>query len=763
MSVRTVLSALFLCSLGLFAQSVVPSSVGQLRGRVVNSRDGQTLGLVQVQLTGTSFRAVTSADGTFHIDAVPAGNYTLQASAVDFYQARQEFTLASGETKEFEVVLTSSNAKRSDSVDVTAGAFEGATETSASAITLEGDERKNLASVLADDPLRAVQGLPGVASNNDFSSEFSIRGASFDRIGLYMDGILLHSPFHTVDGQPDNGSLTIFNGDMVDQMTLYEGAWPVKYGDRTAGILAVNTRDGSRDGIRARVSASMSNAGLMLEGPFGKNKKGSWLVDFRKSYLQYILNRIDFGNSAPLAFGFTDGQARLSYDLTDRHNVSFSYIEGASTVDRSKFQSQLSANAILDAGFRYSLVNFGSRYNVGKKLLVTNHVAWERERGEVGNPSHASLFDQTYTEATWRGDATVSWNAKSTLEFGGQFRHLQQNGLSQLFVRTPALVASIDSFQGTGNRTGAYVQQGFGLLGNRVRLTAGVREDNGGANTDSFVSPYASVTFQPLENTRILLDWGQYAQYPELSQTFSTFAKTRLLPERATHYELAFEQKLDQHLRLRFELYDRQDRDLIARPLLDVRLLPNGAIFNPLPNAPWQNSQRGYSRGGQIYLQRRSANGFTGWISYAYGRTMVSDGQLRLRFPSDFDQGHSFNAYVSRRLRPTINLSGRFTYGSGMPLPGFYQLVPSVPGGYAISQNRNALRAPAYQRTDVRLNKAFAHKKTTTTLYAEVINLTDHNNRDFESPGPYNSTGRTFPNFYSMFPILPSVGAVFEF
>jgi hypothetical protein len=759
MALRTTISALLFASLTLFAQS----GTGQLRGRVVNSRDGQTLGLVQVQLTGTRFRAVTGDDGTFHIDSVPAGSYALQASAVDFYQARQEFTLASGETKEFEIVLSSSNSKRTDSVDVTAGAFEGATETSASAITLEGDERKNLASVLADDPLRAVQGLPGVASNNDFSSEFSIRGASFDRIGLYLDGILLHSPFHTVDGQPDNGSLTIFNGDMVDQMTLFEGAWPVGYGDRTAGILAVNTRDGSRDGIRARVGASMSNAGVMLEGPFGKSKRGSWLVDFRKSYLQYILNRIDFGNSAPLAFGFTDGQARLSYDLTDHHNLSVSYIEGASTVDRSRFQSQLSVNSILDAGFRYSLINLGSRYNLGNKLLVTNHVAWERERGEVGNPSHASLFDQTYTEGTWRGDATVSWSAKANLEFGGQLRHLKQDGLSQLFVRTPALVPSVDSFHGSGNRTGAYVQQAVGLVSNRIRMTLGVREDNDSVSPVHLVSPYASVTFQPMENTRILLDWGQYAQYPELSQMFSAFSPTRLLPERATHYEAALEQKLAGKTRLRFEVYDRQDRDLIARPLLDVRLLSNGTIFNPIPNAPWQNSQRGYSQGGQIYLQRRSANGFTGWISYAYGRTLVSDGQLGLSFPSNFDQGHSFNAYVSRRLRPTVNLSGRFTYGSGMPLPGFYQLVPSVPGGYAISKNRNTLRAPAYQRTDVRLNKAFAHKKTTTTLYAEVINLTNHNNRDFESPGPYNSSGRTFPNFYSMFPILPSVGAVFEF
>jgi hypothetical protein len=103
----------------------------------------------------------------------------------------------------------------------------------------------------------------------------------------------------------------------------------------------------------------------------------------------------------------------------------------------------------------------------------------------------------------------------------------------------------------------------------------------------------------------------------------------------------------------------------------------------------------------------------------------------------------------------------RFTYGTGMPLPGFYLLQQ---GAYFLSQIRNNLRAPSYQRTDVRMNKVFVHKRTTTTLFAEVVNLTDHNNRDFDSPGSYDpATRQTFPNFFTMFPILPSAGLSIEF
>ena len=159
--------------------------------------------------------------------------------------------------------------------------------------------------------------------------------------------------------QSGDGSLTIFNGDMTDDMTLYEGAWPVRYSDRTAGILAVDIREGNRQEFQGRLEASASNAGGLFEGPLGKKQRGSWIVSFRKSYLDYILNRIDFGDQPPLAFGFTDGEARLTYDLTSKHTISLSDVEGASGVDRTHFQSELGPNTVMTSGFRFSAAQPG--------------------------------------------------------------------------------------------------------------------------------------------------------------------------------------------------------------------------------------------------------------------------------------------------------------------------------------------------------------------------------------------------------------------
>jgi Carboxypeptidase regulatory-like domain len=754
-SSRLVAFALFL------ALATVPASAqerpGEVNGRIINSRDGEPLSLVQVQLAGTTFQAVSGDDGKFRIVGVPPGAYTLQTAAVGYQVIYQDFTLTAAETKPFEIVLTSTTTALTDSASVTADVFNEP-EPSAAGFTLQGDERKNLASVLADDPLRAVQTLPGVTANDDFSSEFSVRGAPFGRIGLYLDGVLLHSPFHTTNGQADDGSLTIFNGDLTDDMTLYQGAWPVRFSDRTAGVLNVDTREGTRQEVRAQFSASASNAGLLVEGPWSRSRRGSWLLAVRKSYLQYILNRIDFGDQAPLAFGFTDGQGRLDYDLTPRNALSLSYVDGSSAVNRTRYRDELGPNTVMTSGFHSTLLNLGSRY-ASERLLLTSHLAWSREKGSVANRDHVALSNEYYVESTVRSDATFMWSKKNTLDFGGQFRQARQDGLTTQLVYAPELTSTADLVRGKGHQEGGYVQDSIAFA--RGRITAGARQDAHSVSPTQTTSPYASLSFEPSTKTRLQFDWGHYAQFPELNQYFSTFAHGPLLPERATHYDAAVERRINERTRLRLEFYDRQDRDLLARPGLDPRVLSTGVIVQALPTAPLLNSEHGYSRGIQFLVQRRTANGFTGWVSYAYGHAALTDDTLRLSYAADYDQRHTVNAYLSRRLRPTVNISGHFTYGSGMPLPGFYQIVQ---GTYTLSAHRNGVRAPLYERMDLRLNKDYTHRKFNTTLYAEVINVTDHTNRDFDSAGPYDpNTGRTAPNFYSMFPILPSVGMVFAF
>jgi len=730
----------------------------QVSGVVSDAQTGEPLARVRVALLGTA-QTLTDQQGRFSFQGLAPGEYTLQAATVGYRLLRKSFTLAPGQVQEFEVILSPETFRQSDSIQVRAGPFEPARADSPAALGLEGNEVKNLGSVLADDPLRAVQALPGVASNDDFDSRFSLRGAAWDRLGLYLDGILLHVPFHTLQGEAATGSMTLFNGDMVETLELHPAAPPARFFDRTAGALEVNTREGSRSARSLRLTASASNAGVMAEGPLGRSRRGSWMASARKSYFQYIIRRT--ATSEPtLAFGFADVQGKLSWDWTPAHQLTLSLIEGRSDLDRTRSRPRLGVNSVMLADNHVTLANLGWRYTPQARFLAASRLAWMRERYENLSRDELALAGGYYGEWVWNGNASWLWRESAPLDFGGSVRRPRADGFVFRYQFNPFLVRRLDEYRGSGLRGGGYLQQSLHWLAGRVQVAAGGRWEGDGTGGQGVFSPSASLALMPRPGTRLHLGWGQYAQFPDLPWLFSFLGGRHLLPERATHYAAALEQRLGERSRLRLEFYDRQDRDLLFRPLYEARLA-GGRIFNPRADAPLVNSLRGWARGFEAFFQQRSANRLTGWVGYAYGRTRLCDGVTQTCFVSDFDQRHSLNVYLGYRVRPTVNLSLRWIYGSGFPIPGFLRREGER---YFLAAERNALRLPAYHRADWRINKAFVFDRWKLTLYGEAVNLSNHANYRFDSFNGYNSrTGQAFLTLDKMFPVIPSAGVLLEF
>jgi len=189
-------------------------------------------------------------------------------------------------------------------VTVTTAPFESAGTSGVTQQLLNKRELQQLSSVLVNDPIRAAQALPGVAANDDYRSEFSVRGAPFDRVGLYLDEILTENFVHTVGGgYLDSGSVSVINADTVDSMSLMTGAFPSKYGDRSAGILDIQTREGNRVKPTGRVQLALTGLAGVVDGPLGK-KRGSYLVAARESFVGYLVRRfndqLNAGNNPPV-------------------------------------------------------------------------------------------------------------------------------------------------------------------------------------------------------------------------------------------------------------------------------------------------------------------------------------------------------------------------------------------------------------------------------------------------------------------------------
>jgi len=750
-----VKSACWLACLAIAAVPAWPQEAAEVRGLVLDARGGEVLGNVQVLLVGGPYRAVTDAQGHFGFPAVSPGDYVLNVSTVGYHLLKRPFHLDAGDVKEFEVVLTPDTLRQTDTVEVKSGPFETLHQDAPSTLTLAGNDAKNLGSVLADDPLRAVQALPGVSSNNDFDARFSLRGADFSRIGLFLDGVLLHEPFHTLEGQNLSASGTAFNGDTVQEMELYQGAYPVRYGDRSAGVLDVQTREGSRGNTLVRAAASASNASVLAEGPLGKKKRGSWLAAVRKSYLQYLLERT-FPNNA-FIFDLEDFQGRLAYDLDSRNHVTFYVLESYSSLDRSEVKRTLGVNSLMQGGYHYTLSNLGWQYTPTSKLLIASHAAWMREKFSDTNPNNTPLGAGYYGEWVWNTTATWMWNSRGSLDAGFSLRRIRDEGYEQLFNSN--VLSVLQNWNGTALLDGGYVQQSWAALAGRLRMTGGVRWDRNSLDSVTATSPAASAALRLTPSTYLQLGFGQYAQFPELSVLASSLGNRRMLPMRSNQAIAALEQRLGERTRIRVETYNRADRDLVYQPFFDPRIL-NGAVFVPPLHPLFADSVRGYSRGVEFMLQRSSANRFTGWVSYAFGRTGLRDGVSGASFVSDWDQRHTINVYGGYRVRPSVNLSVRSSWGSGFPIPGFLR---TVGGAYYLATVRDGQRLRAYNRTDLRINKAWTRAKWKLTLYGEVINLTDRTNYLFESLNSYNkTTGQAYVTVDKMFPILPSAGLVFE-
>ena len=186
---------------------------------------------------------------------------------------------------------------------------------------LRSNELQQLRGVITNDPMRAIHVLPGVATGDDLRSEFSVRGLPVRNMNFTFEGIATPLLVHTVQGVQDTGSIAMVNGDVLNEIALAAGSYPQRHGDHTGAELNFLMREGSRDRLRGQFRPSITDTSLVLEGPLGSSKSGSWLLSARKSYLGSVIKRIDPENT--FAFGFHDAQVKLVRDLTPAHQLQF--------------------------------------------------------------------------------------------------------------------------------------------------------------------------------------------------------------------------------------------------------------------------------------------------------------------------------------------------------------------------------------------------------------------------------------------------------
>jgi hypothetical protein len=728
---------------------------GKITGKIVEARTGAPLTAVLVKVQATGQQAFSDADGNFTIDEVLVGNQTLLISVVGYGLVRRDVIVSANDVVNITIPVAEGASTYVEDVAVSGSAFREAEPGVSSQSVLGSREIMALRGLVADDPFRAVQVLPGVATGDDFRAEFAVRGLGPSNIGISIDGVDSPLLFHTVRGVQDTGSLGLINSDILESAVLLAGPHPQRLNSHAGARLDFTTRDGSRERLTVRGMVSASAASTVWEGPLGSSKKASWLVAVRKSYIDWLLRQID--STTDTNFGFTDGQAKFTFDLSPRQTLRVSVIAGRSVL--REMEEPPDVNTLDPASNTTVITNLQWQFTPSAKFATSQQVYLLKSEYRNQIYDGRTREEGSDRDLTWRGSA--QWNPASgqLIEFGVQAQSLNARRIDRRFTSVSEqllLDSTSDAWSAAGWAQYRWTPSA------RVSITPGARFEKWELFDQSRVSPWLLSEFEVRPGTRVRLSGGIQHQSATLDQAPFVLPGQQLTPGRSATVEAGIEQRIGSALRLNVAAYHRRDEDAFRAVDAEIRIENNRVVLPANPH--YENTLTGTTNGAEIVLERRSVSGLNGWLSYAWNDTQLTDparaGHQAESFPSDFDQRHTFNAYLAYRWSSRMSFSGRMRYGSNFPIAGY---IGQDANGYVLSAQRNGLRLPAYARLDLRADRAFTYRKSRLTLFIEVVNVMNRENYRPNSPGINIQTRRVFEPLESMFPLLPVAGVLIEF
>ena len=727
---------------------------GKITGTILEARTGTPLPAVLVKVQSTGQQSFSDAEGRFEINDVPVGSQTLLVSVVGYGLVRRDVTVSGTDVADVTIRVNEGASTYVEDVSVGGGLYREAEAGVSSQSVLGSRELLALRGLIADDPFRAVQMLPGVSTGDDFRAEFAMRGLGPDHIGLSVDGVDSRLLYHTVRGVQDTGSLALINSDILESATLSAGPHPERLNSHLGSRVDFTTRDGSRERLTVRAMVSASAASTVVEGPLGSSKRASWLVAARQSYLDWLLQMIDTTTGA--AFGFTDAQAKFTFDLTPKQSLRVSMVAGHSELrdeDDTPGPNTLdhAANATVIGNVQWRFTP-SATFTTSQQIYVLkadyeNIVIDGRRREEGGD-----------RDLTWRGAASWNPGRAHLIEFGAQAQSLQARRVDRVFTTT----SETERVNTTGDEWSAAGWAQYRWTPSaRVAITPGVRFEHWQLFDQSAASPWLLTEFEVRSGTRLRLGAGIQHQAATFDHAIFTLPGETLVPERAATVEAGIEQRIGSAWRISLSGYHRRDDDRLREVDSDVRI-ENNRVVRPI--APhWANVLTGNTNGAEIVIERRAVNGLNGWLSYAWSDSQMHDPRgaaLDESFPADFDQRHTVNAFVAYRWSGRMSLSARYRFGSNFPIVGY---VGQDANGYVLSAQRNGVRLPEYSRLDLRADRAFTYRKSRLTLFIEVVNATNRENFRPNGYGVNLVSRRVFEPMESVFPLLPVAGVLVEF
>ena len=672
-------------------------------------------------------------DGFYTIPNIPPGKYTLMASMIGYEAISIPVEILAGEKKRVDLKLRETVIPL-ENVVVEADPLSQGNEKDVS------DYEIREVPGAATDLFFALQSLPGVASFGE-AGPISIRGGDPQENLYLFDNGIIGSPFHMeyVAG----GLFNIFDQSMLKEVNLYSGGFPAKYGDRISAVVDIHGREGSREEVKGEATLYMAGISGLLEGPM--TEKGSFRLLGRMTYYDWVIGLIDIPEEFSVFPTYYDLQGRVEYDLSNNHKLTGNLLQGEDWMRVVLNEPDLEGEFNWRSRKRFSSIGLESLFSNKLFSRHTLSVMDNRWRVKLGDEFFQNIDQREFT--FWE-DLTWEIFPKHTLGIGFSLHPYREIWNVETLISEPSQPEDMDTLriktEVRSTKGALYIEDQFRLHPN-LTLRLGGRLEYFEENRERVFSPRVGINYSLTPRSTIRVAWGEYSQFPNSDKLDHETGNPSLDSKKSTHWILGLDYEWREDLFSRVEVYTK---NLVDLPLSDTLL-------------NYTNEGHGFSRGIEIFLQKRLRGNTFGWVSYAYSASKRKEGDDKELLDFDYDLRHMFNLVATHKLERAWQVGLKWRYASGRPFtPLAYRIRDPVDGDWQpVWGERKSSRYPSYHRLDLRLEREFLLFGLRSVAFLEAMNLYNRQNVVMYE---YNDDYSELEPF-TIFPFMPVGGIIVNF
>jgi len=663
-SLKAATSFLLLAGLLFFQQSVAQKKAAFVTGKVVDENEKPIAG-VSVIILGRQSGTVTTDSGYFRIKVPMDKAFALNFTSSGYKQEQRNFLLNRDEEDSIVVLLEKMVSQLPEIV-----VSEERERKEAGLIKINPKDAINIPS-----PTGGIESLLKifVGSNNELTSQYSVRGGNYDENLIYVNGFEIFRPYLVSNAQQEG--LSFINPEMTKSVNFYTGGFQAKYGDKMSSVLDIEYKKPQRFGGSAYLG--LLEQGLHLEGT-GLKDKFTYLVGVRNRSNKSLLSSQETkGNYIPAS---TDLQALLTYQFNPKNvlelmgtisQTRFSLVPQYSELTSSVFSPYYTASLALDTYFtgqekdsyQTNLLGLSLTQQINKNIrlrwMVSRFEDQEYESGDITgtylfgerdfdkssstygsiiNPLGAGVYQNyardrlniTVWDATQKGFLDlekhfIQWGVSAAKQLVQDKLHewTRQDSAGYSIPLDPDTLRLSNVVNGNDNlditRLTGFVQDNL-VFGRAKDLTlqAGLRYNYNTLNRESLLSPRAGFSWKPSDSRTDIVyraAVGIYDQPPffrELVRPDGTLNRD-LKAQKSWQVTAGFDYNFSMSgrpFRLTTEAFYKSMTDVVPYDITNVHIQYYG-----------ENNARAYAAGVETRLFGELVKDAESWISLGIMRT----------------------------------------------------------------------------------------------------------------------------------------------